>query len=258
MNLKVLLVDDEQEALNRLQLHLKKFPELSTIDTALNGQEALSLIEEERPDIVFMDIEMPEMTGIEVLRRCKEPYPYFIFVTAYNEYAIEAFAQNAIDYVLKPYAPERIETALKRAVKMTEKDELAKAAEKYRSLVRSIIDGANNDSDKAYIKRIAAKSTGITSFINVEDVIVIKAADQYVEVQTLEKQHIVRESINQLEKVLDPNLFFRTHRSFIVNIDQVTAIKNVDKHTSLIVLKNSYKAKLSNSRKSEFKKKMES
>ena len=102
MGNRVLIVDDEQEALNRLQLHLEKFSGLESIVTCTNGKEAVKIITTQRPDIVFLDIEMPELNGIEVVRQCKPPYPYFIFVTAYNTYAIAAFEQNAVDYVLKP------------------------------------------------------------------------------------------------------------------------------------------------------------
>lgn len=256
MNYKILIVDDELEAINRLKLHLLKLSNSNTIITSQNGGEALKLIEEKTPDIVFIDIEMPEMNGIDVLRACKAPYPYFIFVTAYNQYAIEAFEENAIDYVLKPYEPERIEYALNKAIRMTDRDRLAKKAESYQEVLSMFSKNRDNASETPYIKRIAVKSIGRTSFIDVDKIIVIEAADQYVEVETLKKKYTVRESMDQLEKTLDPNHFFRTHRSFIINLNLVEAMETVDKHVSLVILKNNKKAKISNSRKSDFKKKM--
>nr|WP_299337489.1 LytTR family DNA-binding domain-containing protein [Allomuricauda sp.] len=256
MKYTVLLVDDEQEALNRLKFHLEKFPELGTVHTCNDGFKALKKIEGTKPDIVFMDIEMPEMSGIEVLRHCKEPYPYFIFVTAYNQYAIEAFEENAIDYILKPYTPERIDSALQKAIQMTNRDRLAEKAESYKDVLTMFAKKTDYGSDTAYIKRIAVKSIGRTSFIDVDDIVLIEAADQYVEIETPKKKYTVRESMDQLEKTLDPDQFFRTHRSFIINLNQVEAMETVDKHISLVILKNKRKAKISNSRKPDFKKKM--
>ena len=254
MGYSVLIVDDEREALNRLQLHLEKFSDLDTITACTNGKEALAHITTQRPDIAFLDIEMPELNGIEVVQRCKPPYPYFVFVTAYNTYAIEAFEQNAIDYILKPYDPERITKALHKTFQILKKDELADTAAQYQQLISAFAENAVNDPERAYIRRIAVKSIGKTVFINVDHILQIEGADQYVEVITEEKQFTVRESMDKLEKTLDPEKFFRTHRSCIVNIEMVSAIENVDKHSSLVVLKNGKKVKLANSRKSDFQK----
>ncbi|MEM1339920.1 MAG: LytTR family DNA-binding domain-containing protein [Bacteroidota bacterium] len=252
MGYNVLVVDDEREALNRLLLHLEKFSPKITITTCSNGKEALASIAAKEPDVVFMDIEMPELNGIEVVRRCTPPYPYFIFVTAYNSYAIEAFEQNAIDYVLKPYSPERISTALNKAFGLLEKDQLAETASRYQQLLQAFTMEAVHPPERKYIRRIAVKSIGKTAFINVDDIELIEGADQYVEVVTAKKRFTVRESMDRLEKTLDPQYFFRTHRSFIVNINLVAAVENIDKHSSLVLLKNGKKLKLANSRKSDF------
>ncbi|MEM9648154.1 MAG: LytTR family DNA-binding domain-containing protein [Bacteroidota bacterium] len=254
MRYKVLIVDDEQEARNRLRLHLENFSVLQSIDSCKDGKQALAKIKELNPDIVFIDIEMPGMNGIEVLRNCGKPYPYFIFVTAYNQYAIEAFEQNAIDYILKPYAGERIVTALKKAVERLDKDRLAKTADDYRNLLLSFSDSLESSKNKEFVKRIAVKSVGKTSFINVDDIVSIEAADQYVEVETSTKKHTVRESMDHLEAILDPKKFFRVHRSFIINIDGVVGIENYDKNSSVVILQNHRKIRVSNSRKSDFKK----
>lgn len=256
MKFKILLVDDELEAQKRLLLHLSKFKEVQLLDTCQNGKEALLAINEERPDIVFIDIEMPEMSGIEVLANCPEPYPYFIFVTAYDQYAVEAFQQNAVDYILKPYTHERIAQALHRAIGMIEKDRLAEITENLKDLVFSFSHINDVSPGKEYIRRIAVKSIGRTTFIDVDDIILIEAADQYVEVSTSVKKYTVRESMDKLERILDPNAFFRTHRSYMVRLDQVIALVNVDKHISLVVLKNNQKIKISNNRKPDFKQRM--
>ncbi|MEM1259638.1 MAG: LytTR family DNA-binding domain-containing protein [Bacteroidota bacterium] len=256
MKFKVLVVDDELEAQKRLLLHLQKFEKLKLLEAKGNGKEALKAIKNQSPDIVFLDVEMPEVSGIDVLASCEPPYPYIIFVTAYNQYAVEAFEQNAIDYILKPYTFERIEIALNRAVSMIEKDRLSKINENFKDLLFSLSNNSTPDSDSEYIKRIAVKSVGQTTFVPVDEIIFIEAADQYVEVQTENKKYTVRESMDKLEKSLNPMLFFRTHRSAMVNLDYVTALENVDKHLSLVVLNHGKRVKIANTRKQAFKEKM--
>ncbi|MEL6561576.1 MAG: LytTR family DNA-binding domain-containing protein [Bacteroidota bacterium] len=245
---KTLIVDDEQEALNRLSFHLKDFGELEIIDRCSNGKEALKSITNNKPDIVLIDIEMPEMSGIEVLRKVKDVFPYFIFVTAYSHYAIEAFEQHAIDYILKPYSKERIKQAVHRAIAMIQRDQLAENAKNYH---RFLSEHLTSSPEPTYIKRIAVKSLKNTVFIDVNEVLYIEAANQYVNVFTAAKTFVVRESMDKLEQTLDPGSFFRTHRSYIVNLNQIEAIENVDKHISNAVLKNGQKIKVSNNRKSK-------
>ncbi|SHH06289.1 LytR/AlgR family response regulator transcription factor [Flagellimonas flava] len=254
MKYKILIVDDEQEALSRLRLHLEHFSGLHSIDACQDGNQALAKIKELNPDIVFIDIEMPGMNGIEVLRKCMEPFPYFVFVTAYNEYAIEAFEQNAIDYILKPYEGERIVKALEKAVNRLERDKLAKTADDYRNLLLSFSNSLESRKNREFVKRIAVRSVGKTLFINVDDIVSIEAADQYVEVETSTKKHTVRESMDHLEAILNPKIFFRVHRSFIINIDHVVGMENYDKNSSMVIMKNQRKIKISNSRKPDFKK----
>lgn len=256
MKLRTLVVEDELEARNRLMLYLDKFPELHLLKASQNGKEALDTIRDEAPDIVFLDVEMPEMNGIDVLAHCEPPFPYIIFVTAYSQYAVEAFEQNAVDYILKPYTFERVEKALVRAIDMIKKDRLTNLDGNFQDLLLSLSGSTSVTPDSEYIKRIAVKSIGHTVFIPVETVLLIEAADQYVEVHTDKKKFVVRESMDSLESKLDPNLFFRTHRSAMVSLDQVRGLETVDKHSSLVLLQDGRKVKISNNRKKEFKEKM--
>ncbi|MEM6865777.1 MAG: LytTR family DNA-binding domain-containing protein [Bacteroidota bacterium] len=256
MRVKVLLVDDEVQAVNRLKLHLEKHAEIENLSTCFGGKEALRLIDLEKPDIVFIDIEMPGMNGIEVLKACEKPYPYFIFVTAYNEYAVNAFEQNALDYILKPYTPGRVEDAFNKAMEMLEKDALAEHAENYKNLLFGLAEKMELQTVDRYIERIAVKSIGKTIFVKVSEIIYIQAADQYVEIITEMGKFTARESMDQLEKKLNPKYFFRTHRSFIVSLNQVVGLENVDKHISWVLLKNGTKLKITNTRKADFKQRM--
>ncbi|WP_435623534.1 LytR/AlgR family response regulator transcription factor [Flagellimonas sp.] len=256
MKYKVLVVDDELEAQKRLLLHLGRFSQLQLLEADSNGKEALKTIRSESPEIVFLDVEMPEMSGVDVLAQCSPPYPYIIFVTAYNQYAVDAFEQNAIDYILKPYTFERVQKALDKAIDMIEKDRLVNIHENFKELLFALSRNDERNTDSVFINRIAVKSVGVTTFIPVDEVVYIESADQYVEVYTQTKKFTVRESMDKLEKSLNPNTFFRTHRSFIVNLDCVSAIETVDKHLSLAILTNGKKVKISANRKQEFKEKM--
>ncbi|MEL6974900.1 MAG: LytTR family DNA-binding domain-containing protein [Bacteroidota bacterium] len=254
--LKTLVVDDELEAQKRLELHLGKFETLELLPSCQNGKEALDSIQQNNPDIVFLDVEMPEMNGLEVLKHCTPPFPYIIFVTAYNQYAVEAFAQNAVDYILKPYTFERINISVERAIDAIEKDRLSQLNEQLKDLLFSLSEKSQKKSIKNYVERIAVKSIGQTTFIPVGEIIHIEAADQYVEVHTRKKKHMVRESMDKLESILNPSTFFRTHRSHIVSLKHVTALQTVDKHLSLTVLDTGVKVKITNSRKADFKARM--
>jgi len=256
MKYKTLIVDDELEAQKRLVLYLERFDELELLPTAKHGKEALEVIGSASPNIVFLDVEMPEMNGIEVLGHCEPPLPYIIFFTAYNQYAVEAFDQNAVDYILKPYTFERLEKAVKRALVAIQKDRLALMHENIQDVFFELSKGVSGKPSSEYISRIAVKSIGRTVFIPVDDIIQIEAADQYVEVYTEKKMYTVRESMDKLERTLDPQHFFRTHRSSIVSLHQVVAFENVDKHLSHVILNNGKKVKISNSRKAEFKARM--
>ncbi|MEM9078441.1 MAG: LytTR family DNA-binding domain-containing protein [Bacteroidota bacterium] len=256
MRYKVLVVDDELEAQKRLLLHLRGFDKLQLLEPNSDGKEALKTIKSESPDIVFLDVEMPEMNGIDVLSHCSPPYPFIIFVTAYNQYAVEAFEQNAVDYILKPYTFERVQKAVNRAINVMEKDRLASISENLKELLFTVSQTNKHDFNVVYINRIAVKSIGMTTFIPVDEVVYIEAADQYIEVYTETKKYTVRESMDKLEKSLNPNSFFRTHRSFIVNLNCVLAMETIDKHVSLIKLNNGKKVKIVNNRKQEFKTKM--
>ncbi|MEM8762964.1 MAG: LytTR family DNA-binding domain-containing protein [Bacteroidota bacterium] len=253
---KTLVVDDELEAQKRLQLYLGKFEALELLPSCQNGKEALDIIREATPDIVFLDVEMPEMNGLEVLKHCTPPFPYIIFVTAYNQYAVEAFAQNAVDYILKPYTFERITISVERAIDAIEKDRLSLLNEQLKDLLFSLSDKSQMRPTKNYVQRIAVKSIGQTTFVPVAEIIHIEAADQYVEVHTSKKKHMVRESMDKLESILNPSTFFRTHRSHIVNLKHVVALETVDKHLSLTVLDTGIKVKITNTRKADFRARM--
>ena len=252
MKLKILIVDDEYEARALLQLYLKKRVDIEIVGMSANGQRAVEDIKELQPQVILLDIQMPEWNGFQVIEQITEPYPHFIFITAYDQYAVSAFEKNALDYILKPYSELRLNQAIDKAKLAIQREQSALNAEKYRNLLLQL-SSSKTGSEEPYLQRLAVKSSRRTRFIDVADIIYLEAADQYVDVFTAGEKFTIRDSINHLAEVLDPKAFFRTHRSYIVKLDQVSSVENVDKYLSLILLKNGKKIKLSTSRKGDFK-----
>ncbi|MEM1408083.1 MAG: LytTR family DNA-binding domain-containing protein [Bacteroidota bacterium] len=241
-SLKTIIIDDEEDARALLKHHLLKLDRVEIIGEAQDGAEAISVIAEHQPDLVLLDIEMPEFNGIEVLQRL-DTLPYIIFVTAFNEYAIQAFEMHAVDYLLKPFTEERLFKAIHKAEKRIVADVLDK------SLYLDLLRGITNPGSSKYLQRLSVKINHKTHFIEVSDIVMIEAADQYVSIQTTSDQHLARMSMDSLEKALDPTVFIRTHRSYIVTLSAIQSLEQYEPGNLLIHLKGGFKAKLSQSRK---------
>jgi two-component system, LytTR family, response regulator len=219
MPLTVLIVDDEPLAREGLRMLLADDPEITAVQEAKNGREAVQRVREGRPDLVFLDVQMPEMDGFSVIHEIgPEQMPAVVFVTAHDQYAIRAFEINAIDYLLKPVTGERFVQSLARAKLRL------RASEPYRqNQILSLLETIASPS--RYLNRIAVLSAGKTSFICVEDVDWIRAAENYVELHVAQARHLLHVAMNTLEKSLDPEIFARIHRSFIVNLRRVKEIQ---------------------------------
>ncbi len=253
MKIPTLIVDDEGDARTLLKIYLKGNKDLAIIAEGSNGKEALQLINELNPQIVILDIQMPELNGVEVVRNCRPPYPYFIFVTAYDEYAIQAFELNALDYILKPFSQARLEDAIAKALSHIQAKKLLELSKKYQSLFQDFQSRRNfND----FLQKIAVKINHRTHFIDVSNISFIQAANQYVYINTKGNKHLIRDSLTHLEKVLDPALFFRTHRSYLVNLNRVETLEHSGTGSSTILLKDGNRIPLTNERKKTFIQKM--
>lgn len=252
MNYKVVIVDDEEDARELLKIHLAKLQGLELAGEASNGKEALELIEAIKPDIALLDIQMPELNGLELVQQLKY-LPQFIFITAYNEFAVKAFELNAVDYLLKPFTFERFEMALNRAKGQLQQGQVDTSL--YKQLL-SEIQSLQNEPN-TYIKRIAYKAGQTTHYIDTDQIILIESADQYVNIQTKGKKFLLRQSMDYLENRLDPKHFFRTHRSYIVRLEAVTGIEQIAARNIWVYLKHGHKAKLSQIRKQLFLGKLE-
>ena len=214
--IRALIVDDEPLARRGIRTQLRSQPQVEVIGECANGLEAVDAIREHSPDLVFLDVQMPEMNGFEVIRAVGiEHMPAVIFVTAYDAYAIEAFAVHAVDYLLKPFDPERFRQALDHAGAQIE----GKAPRALKEQLRELLD--EHLTGRKHLERLVVKSGGRIFFLDVADIDWIEAADNYVELHVGEQCHLVRHTLGSLEARLDPDRFVRIRHSTIVNIRRV-------------------------------------
>ncbi|MEM8893807.1 MAG: LytTR family DNA-binding domain-containing protein [Bacteroidota bacterium] len=242
--LTVAVIDDEEDARELVKIQLEGFSNLNLVGEASDGLAAVSLIDQAKPDIVFLDIQMPELDGIQVVSKATHQ-PYYVFITAYDEFAVRAFDLNAVDYLLKPFTKQRFQTACDRAQASINKDRFQNQS--VIGLLEDIYSLKN--TPRAYIQKLSHKSGATTEYINVADIQVINADNQYVNVITKQKQYLLRHSLDYLEEVLDPAIFFRTHRSHLVRLDQIVSTEQYEPRTLLVHLKNGSEIKLSQARK---------
>jgi two-component system, LytTR family, response regulator len=228
--IRVLIVDDEPIARRGVRLQLKGDPEVEIIGECANGLEAVDAIQKFAPDLVFLDVQMPEMDGFEVIEAVGvEQMPRVIFVTAYDQYTLRAFEVHALDYLLKPFDRERFLKALDYARSNLERGEFN------RQLVR-LLDG--RPAARKPLERLVIKSGGRIYFLNVEEVDWIEAADNYVELHVGRESHLLRETISGLAARLDPARFLRIRHSTIVNLERVKELRPLFRGEYLIVLRD--------------------
>lgn len=232
MPFTVLLVDDEPLARDGLRLLLAADPDIGAIREARNGNEALAEIRERRPDLVFLDVQMPEMDGFDVVRAAGASMPAVVFVTAHDRYAIQAFEINAIDYLLKPVTADRFAKAMERV-----KDRLkAKPPEDSSRQILYLLETIA--APKRYLDRLAVRNGGKTVFVEIADVDWMEADQNYVQVHAGRAGHLLHVTMNALEKSLDPEIFLRIHRSAIVNIRKIKELEPVMHGEYVITLAN--------------------
>lgn len=226
-----LIVDDEPFARTSLRALLEREPETITILEARNGQEAASMILGERPDVVFLDVQMPDMNGFDVVRQVgAAAMPDVIFITAHDRFAIQAFEINALDYLLKPVAKERFAEALNRT--RARRQRHGDDSERIVSLLQTLAE------PRRTLTRMAVRSAGKTTFVNLEDVRWIQGAENYVQLHTASTQHFAHATIQSLLGRLDPDVFVRIHRSNIVNVRHIIQIETGTHGDYVLTLNN--------------------
>ena len=228
--IRTLIVDDEPLARRGIRKHLEAARDIEIIAECGNGADALKAIETLAPDLVFLDVQMPELDGFSVLEAI-EHMPAVIFVTAYDRFALRAFEVNALDYLLKPFDPERFEQALQRARASLERQSLGDLNRRLQKLITSL------SANGKFVDRLVIKAGGRISFLSVDEIDWIEAADNYVRLHAGRENHLLRKTMTALEERLDPAKFVRVHRSTIVNIDRIKELYPLLKGEYEIVLK---------------------
>lgn len=242
MKIRTLLVDDEALARERLRALLAGEPDLEILGECADGAEAVAAIEREQPDLLFLDVQMPELDGFDVLATARPARPpVVIFTTAYSEHALRAFEVHALDYLLKPFDRERLQVALRRA---RESLRLARA-EALNEKLHALLAEVRPPTQKT--DRLVVKSGGRVMLIRTADVDWIESADNYVNLHVGAESHMLRETMASLEARLDPRQFLRISRSTIVNLDRVKELHPMFHGDYVVILRNGTRLNLSRS-----------
>jgi two-component system LytT family response regulator len=240
MKIRTLIVDDMKLARERLKLALADDPNIDIVGEAVNGREAISAIKNLRPELVFLDVQMPQMSGFEVVETVGvEQMPMVVFVTAFDEFALKAFETGALDYLLKPFDEERLLKTVgrvKRQIRQAGRGDLE---------ARLLLLLGKVENKPEYVRRIPVKTAQHTTLVLTEDIDWIGGAGNYLELHCGKDVYLIRERLHQLEQKLDPQQFVRIHRSTIVNIDRIKTLHPMFNGDQLIILQNGAKLNLS-------------
>ncbi|MEM6767046.1 MAG: LytTR family DNA-binding domain-containing protein [Bacteroidota bacterium] len=233
---KVIIIDDEAPARELIKEYLNGNDEWVIMGECNNGVDGLKLIREFKPDLVFLDIQMPGMTGFQVLDRLEE-VPQIIFSTAYDQYALEAFEVNATDYLLKPYTRQRFKKALEK-VQINQ--------DSYMEQLRKLAESLQPETPKSFTPKLFVQTGNKLKAINTKDIIWLEADKDYTWLVTAEKRYLSSYGLGQLEEKLDPDTFLRVHRSSVININ---FIQEIEKHPSSydLLMKNGDSVRVSRS-----------
>jgi len=230
---KIITIDDEPLARSIVKEYLQKYPELEVVQECNDGFEGFKAIQQHHPDLIFLDIQMPKINGFEMLELLDQA-PAVIFTTAFDEYAIKAFEAHAIDYLLKPFSQDRFDKAIQKW--REQKVSSQKNTE-------DLLETASHSP--AQSQRIVVKTGSKIKIIPVHDVLYLEAADDYVKVHTQEGNFLKNKTMSHFEKTLDPQQFVRSHRSYIINIQQITRIDPYEKDNHVAILKSGAKVPVS-------------
>lgn len=247
MTLRTLIVDDEPLARERVKRFLRDESDVEIIGECGNGIDAVAVIKSEKPDLVFLDIQMPEKTGFEVIRSLNsKTLPTVIFVTAYDQYALQAFEVHALDYLLKPFTRDRIHRAVARAREHIVGKRQGGLDERLFALI------ADLKQEKKYLERLVVKTTGRVFFLKTDEIDWIEAAGNYVKLHSGRESHMIRETMNGLEAKLDPDKFLRIHRSTVVHIDRIKELHPMFSGDYAVILRDGTELALSRNYRERF------
>ena len=253
--LRTLIVDDEPLARRNIRLLLEKDPQIEILDECRNGREAIKAINTLSPDLIFLDIQMPEIDGFDVLARVgPEHIQAIIFVTAFDQYALKAFDVHALDYLLKPFDDERFAQALRRAKAQIEAQEMNRLSKRLLALLEE--RESQRKSQTTHLSRLMLKVSGRVVLLKVDEIDFIEADGNYAKLHVGRKAHLLREKMHDLEGQLDPAKFVRIHRSIIVNLDRIKEMHPHFNGDYIVVLEDGRELRLSRSRRENLEAKL--
>jgi two-component system, LytTR family, response regulator len=235
---KALIIDDEQLARDIIRIYLKKFENIELIGESSNGFDGIKKINDLKPDLIFLDIQMPKLTGFEMLELIDNP-PVMIFTTAYDQYALKAFEVNATDYLLKPFSEDRFIEAVEKAIKLlANKHDTEK---KYNDILRSV------EKQSEFLERVVVKSGPKITIIPVDEINYIEAQDDYTMIHSAKGNFLKQKTMKYFEDNLDSKNFIRTHRSYLVKLTSIKQIELLEKESYYIHLHDGKKLPVSKS-----------
>lgn len=249
MKIDCIVVDDEPIAREIIRDFLKDHPEVNVLGECSNGNEAIKEIITLKPHLVFLDIQMPDLDGFEVLNALAHNLPHIIITTSYDKYALQAFEINAVDYLLKPFDQDRFDAAF---LKATQHLKISKT-EEFEGTIQKLMDfhRAQNESKNNFIDKFIVREAGNLIPIPIEDVEWVEAAGDYIKIHTRERSYMLNKTMNYVTQYLSPESFLKIHRSIIIRKDQIQRLEAYFNGEYFIVLKNKCKLKSSRTYKKE-------
>ena len=233
---KVVIIDDEPLARSVVKECLQNHTTLQVVEECGNGFEGVKAVQQHQPDLVFLDVQMPKITGFEMLELLDNP-PHIIFTTAFDEYAMQAFEANAVDYLLKPFSQERFDKAISKWMELKNNQRS--------TVLPNLMEEVSKHP--AHAERVVVKTGSKIKIIPLQDIHFLEAADDYVKIVTVEGSYLKKSTMSYFESILNANSFIRTHRSYIVNILHITRIEPYEKENHLALLKSGAKIPVSRS-----------
>ncbi len=233
--IKTILIDDEPLARSIIKDYLKAYPQIAIVQECNDGFEGIKAITEYQPDLIFLDVQMPKINGFEMLELIEHP-PFVIFSTAFDEYAVKAFEIYAIDYLLKPFSKERFDRAIQ---KYMEQHKNSAPDSNLKTMLEKI------DLQPSQNQRVVVKTGNKIRIIPMQDIYYLEADDDYVKIHTQEGSFLKGKTMNYFESILDPQQFVRVHRSYIVQVAQITRIEPYEKENHIALLKSGIKIPIS-------------
>jgi two-component system, LytTR family, response regulator len=248
----VLVADDELPARQRLIDLLRRDEQVASVSEAADGETAVAMIQREKPDLLFLDVQMPELDGLGVIDAIgAAEMPLTVFVTAYDQHAIRAFGSNALDYLLKPFSDERFEATMARVKARLDE----RSMKEFGQRVMKMVSAASASSERR-LDRLVVKAGGTTRFIRVIDIDWIEAAGVYVTLHVGGKELLYRAALNDLAEKLDPRRFVRVHRSALINIESVVQLEPISHGEFEAVLKNGSRTRVSRTYRGQLEKRL--